>query len=157
MRSGRLEEIEAQLKEQREAARRALIARVLDAFGDVRLHGGWSLHQARALDDYLGEDEVRAARALDEEVRWQDIPDEKIHRLHDTLAFMDPEGFRFHLPRFMQFALEHLEERDSFSDSNACASAIYWADLRDSSDRFSLFSGEQRTVVQAFGDFYIDK
>ena len=89
---------------------RQLLAEIEAAFGDVRLGGGVSLHQARAIDDFhlgLGGPDFAAARRLDAEERWQDIPDGKVENLSDTLVFMDAEGFRFHMPRFMVYMLTH--------------------------------------------------
>ncbi|MDB5297630.1 MAG: hypothetical protein JWO31_3613 [Phycisphaerales bacterium] len=94
---------------EREAERLRLIRQVEAAFDGVELGDGVSLHQARGMDDHASDAEVAAARALDAEGRWQDVSDEKLDRLSDTLPFMDAEGFRFYLPRFMLFALKHDE------------------------------------------------
>jgi hypothetical protein len=64
-------------------------SRVGTAHDGVELGEGVSLHQARAMDDYRSDAEVAAARALDTESRWQDVTDEKLERLSDTLPFMD--------------------------------------------------------------------
>lgn len=129
-----------------------MLARIESAFQGVQLGNGVSLHQARAMDDWEHDATVAAARALDTEERWQDISDEKLHRLSDTLPFMDAEGFRFHIPRFMVFNLNN-----ETSDSWAYASAIYWSDMRErTGDHLALLSNEQREVIQAFFEFHAD-
>ncbi len=94
----------------REAERLRLIHEIEAAFEGVALGNGVSLHQARAMDDdWVNQSDVADLRSQDPEERWQDISDEKLDLLADTLPFMDPEGFRFYLPRFMVFALKHSE------------------------------------------------
>lgn len=133
----------------REATRAALIGRIESAFANVALGGGRSMHQADAIDDYEPDDEVAKVRALDTEQRWQDIPDDKVAGFPSVLHFFDPEGFRFHYPRFMVFTL-----RNEDSDSASPDTAIYCSDIEKRPDQFSLFSEEQKSVVRAFRAFY---
>jgi hypothetical protein len=134
----------------RDAERDSLIARIEAAFGHVRLGEGVSLHQARAMDDYESEATIASVRTFDTEHRWQDVSDEKLDRLSDTLPFMDAEGFRFYMPRFMTFAL-----RNEGSGSWARDTAIYWSDTRErAGDHLALLSDEQRDVIRAFCEFY---
>lgn len=138
----------------REAQRKSLIAQIEAAFGDVRLGNGVSLHQARAMDNYEDDATIGAARALDTEERWQDISDEKLKHLSDTLSFMDAEGFRFHIPRFMMFVLTH-EASDEESDVVTAEYAKRFSDMRGNpGDRLELLSSEQREVIRAFADFH---
>jgi hypothetical protein len=141
---------------EREAERLRLIREVEAAFNGVALGNGVSLHQARAMDDYASDAEVAAARAMDTEERWQEVPDEKLDRLADTLPFMDAEGFRFYLPRFMLFALKH-SEGSEYSSSWACGTAIYWSDLRDTTGKHALLTREQREAVRTFGEYFRDE
>ena len=136
----------------REATRAVLIERIEAAFANVALGGGRSMHQADAVDDYEPEDVVAKARALDTEERWQDIADEKVARFPSVLPFFDPEGFRFHYPRFMIFAL-----RNEDSESASPDTAIFSSDIEGWPDRFSLFNEEQKEVVRAFRAFYADR
>jgi hypothetical protein len=138
---------------EREAERLRLIRDVEAAFDGVALGNGVSLHQARAMDDYAPDAEIAAARALDTEDRWQDVPDKKLDRLSDTLPFMDAERFRFYLPRFMLFALTH-RGGSEYPGSWAADTAIYWSDPRQSADKIGLMTPRQREVVQAFNAFY---
>ncbi|HZK79927.1 MAG TPA: DUF6714 family protein [Humisphaera sp.] len=135
---------------QRERIKPQLLRQIEAAFDGVELGGGVSLHQARAMDDYAPAEEIRAARAEDTERRWQDVSDEKLDRLHDTLPHMDSEGFRFYIPRFMTFAL-----RNESSQNFACGDAIYWTDTPERYARhLNLLSDEQREAIEAFAGFF---
>jgi len=131
---------------------RQLLAEIEAAFGDVRLGDGISLHQARALDDYETDEVVAAARALDAVARWQDITDDKLDRLNDTLAFMDAAGFRYHLPRFMTWSLTHA---GTGTGSFAIDAPVYACDFRNNlkeyaMSRYALLSPEQLRTVARF-------
>jgi hypothetical protein len=127
---------------------RQLLADVEAAFGDVRLGAGVSLHQARAIDDHwVEQSDVADLRSKDPEERWQDITDEKLDRFSDTLAFMDAEGFRFHLPRFIVYSLTHADDATSSWAEDA---PIYYCMGKDELGRYSLLSPEQRRVVARF-------
>ena len=142
--------IQEEWEAERDAVRAKLLRQIESAFDGVELGGGVSLHQARAMDDYESPSEIAAARTLDTESRWQDISDEKLDRLSHTLAHMDAEGFRFHIPRFMTYAL--LNEG---SGSFATFSPIYFTEKSRRSDtRTNLLSEDQRAAVEAFADFY---
>jgi len=138
-----------------EQRRQALIAEIEAAFTDVRLGDGVSLHQARALDDYWSHEEAAAARRHDREERWRDISDEKVRNFNDTLTFMDAAGFRFHLPRFMVFALENPTD-----EMPVCLFSICALKRRDDG-KFRLLNDEQRRAINHFlrhvmkyGDFF---
>jgi hypothetical protein len=135
---------------QREAERRELLCRIESAFGAVQLCGGLSLHQGRARDNYESPEGVAAARTFDTEVTWQEIPDAKVDRLGDALSFLDAEGFRFYIPRFMMFALEH----SGHSSSWASAAPVYCADVPEGSGQLALLSAEQREVLREFVRFF---
>jgi hypothetical protein len=138
---------------ERNIERQRLVSQIEAAFDGVELGNGTSLHQGRALDDYQPEEAVRQARDADTESRWQEIPDEKVETLWDALSFLDAEGFRFYIPRFMIYALHH---RGTETDSLASDSAISAGDPRDASGRQSLLSGPQREALRAFAVFFQD-
>jgi hypothetical protein len=145
-----------------------LIREIEAAFEKVALGSGVSLQVANALDDYATEAELNALRQRDVERRWQDIPDEEIEQFHDTLAFMDAEGFRFHIPRFMLYALGSCQTRQSgdashhSSDPGIVDDVIYALDLSGQApdlhehtlDKFRLFSGRQRMAIAHFLAFF---
>lgn len=126
-----------------------LLAEIEQAFGGVELGGGLSMHQAGAMDLLLEPEEVLQARVLDPEARWQDIPDDRLDEFHFALTYMDPEGLRFHLPRFMVFALEN-----PGLDSPAVDAAVYACDFGEEMKQevlaqFNAMSRKQmRTIAQ---------
>jgi hypothetical protein len=128
--------------------RQQLLDDIEAAFGDTRLAGGVSLHQARAIDDYEGADKIAEARKLDSDERWQDISDATIDELNDTLLFLDAEGFRFYIPRFIVYVLTHAGDG---TGSWAVDGTIYTFQYKeDEAARYSLLSPEQRRVIARF-------
>jgi hypothetical protein len=128
----------------------ALFQEVHAVFGKVELGDGLSLHQAGAMDLMLTPEEVRQSRRLDPETRWQDIPDSKVEEFHYALTFMDPEGMRFHLPRFIVYSLEH-----PGLDSPAVDAAVYACDFGDDVDdqvlgQFNAMSRRQMRTIANF-------
>jgi len=133
-----------------QAQLRPLLAEIDRAFRGVRLEDGLSLHQAQAIDLYRSESEIKAARHLDKEERWQDIPDGKIERFASSLSFLDALGFRFHIPRFMVYSLTHGE-----SVAPAVNYTIYNCDFEDKTKdralaRYSLLSSPQRKTIAKY-------
>jgi hypothetical protein len=127
-----------------------LIAEIESAFGKAELGIGLSLHQAKAMDLLQSPEEVLEARPLDPETRWQDIPDEKVEEFHYALTFLDPASLRFHLPRFMVFALEN-----PGLDSPAVDAAVYACDFGEEMEQdvlaqFNAMSREQMKTVAHF-------
>jgi hypothetical protein len=84
------------------------------------------------------------------------VPDEKVHRLADTLPFMDWKGLRFYLPRFMLFALQHRDRTAAYRGSEACEVAIQWGDVRYTSGNPPPWTPAQRDAVQAFIEHFRD-
>lgn len=129
-----------------------IIEMINNAFENVMIEKGLSLHQARAIADYSDKAGVLAARLLDPEIRWQDIQDDKIIRFNDSMTFLDPEGFRFYLPYFIIYALRHYDPRTGQID----ADGIIWA-LTDTSGYYSeclaILSAKQRAAAAAFLNF----
>ena len=129
-----------------------LIAEIEDAFGKEELGDGLSMHQAGAMDLLLEPEEVLQARALDPEARWQDIPDERVDEFHYALTYMDPEGLRFHLPRFMVFALEN-----PGLDSPAVDAAVYACDFGEEMKQEVLaqFNAMSRNQMRTIAHFLV--
>ncbi|CAN5820391.1 hypothetical protein BH23ACT12_BH23ACT12_02140 [soil metagenome] len=127
-----------------------LIEQINAVFGRVELGDGLSLHQARAMDRLQPPEDVLEARPLDREDRWQEISDGKVEEFHYALTFMDPEGLRFHLPRFMVFALEH-----PGLDSPAIDAAVYACDFGDEMDQdvVAQFNAMSRTQMKTIAGF----
>ena len=84
-----------------------LIAEITSAFDGVVREDGITLHQAIAIDDWRTPEEQLAARQLDTEQRWQDVPDDVIVACESALSFLDAKGFRYYLPAFMVCGLRN--------------------------------------------------
>ena len=126
---------------------------IRDAFGDVALGSGISLHQAQALDHLEPPEAVRRARKRDAEDRWDEIPDAKVDEFHYALTYLDPAGLRFYLPRFMIYTLEH-----PGLDSPAVDAAVYACDFGDDLQdevlaQFNAMSRRQMRVIANFLTF----
>jgi hypothetical protein len=90
-----------------------LIAEITAAFDGVSREDGTTLHEAEAIDDWKSDEECRAARRLDTEQRWQDVPYEDIWACCSALSFLDAKGFLYYLPAFMVHGLRHFEDDPS--------------------------------------------
>lgn len=145
-----------------ESRRSALAAEITAAFDGVAREGGTTLHEAEARDDRRTEEEQRAARRLDTERRWQDVPDEDIRACGSALSFLDAKGFRYYIPAFMLYGLRHWDD-DMNGVVNSCLFHLlheYPKSLRQSEPasiaRGYDFSDAQCKAVAAFLRFVVD-
>lgn len=93
-----------------ERRRVALIAEITAAFACVSREDGITLHEAEAIDDRKSAEECRAARQLDIEQQWQNVPEQDIWACCSALSFLDAKGFRYYLPAFMLYGLKNWED-----------------------------------------------
>jgi predicted negative regulator of RcsB-dependent stress response len=122
-----------------------LIRQIESAFDGVQLGDGVSLHEAEAIDDNLSEQECAAARKLDRESRWQDVPDAAIRDHSSSLYFMDEFGTWFYLPAYMIWSLKNYTISDSLSISHAASKL--------KSCRAGQFTQQQCQAIQAYLQF----
>jgi hypothetical protein len=95
------------LSERIEEERIALVQDINDAFRDVELGDGVSLHEADVIDGYGTMDERKKARLLDAEKSWQGISEDKLWQFQwGPFSFMNEKGKRFYLPAFMTYSLK---------------------------------------------------
>lgn len=147
-----------------ELRRDALIAEITAAFDGVEREDGITLHEAEALDDRLSDAEQRAARALDTDERWQDVPDKDIAWCCSALSFLDAKGFRYYFPAFMIYALKHWDDpEDSGSILSSCFHHMiqdYPTSMRKTEPAVIAgkkgFANEHSKAVAAFLRFVID-
>ncbi len=99
--------------------RAALIDEITAAFDGVSREDGTTLHEAEARDNRESDEKQRAARRLDVEQRWQDVPDAAISACCSALSFLCPKGFRYYIPVFMLYGLRHLEN-DPYGILSSC-------------------------------------
>lgn len=90
-----------------ESRRSALVVEITAAFDGVSREDGTTLHEAEAMDEWKSDEEQRAARRLDREARWQDVPDDDISACCSALSYLDGKGFRYYIPAFMVYGLRH--------------------------------------------------
>lgn len=96
---------------------RAIIEAIHAAFRGVP-RGQITLHEAEVIDEYGSAEERRDARKLDTDQEWEEIPDEHIEECTTALCHVDPESWRYYIPRYMEWSLSHFRTNDSFvSDS----------------------------------------
>jgi len=85
-----------------------LLALIAEAFKDVRLEDGVSLHETIVIDNYGSKDAMMRARSRDEKMDWQKlIHDPELLEVNGIggLAFYDAKGLRFHLPAYLSVVL----------------------------------------------------
>jgi hypothetical protein len=90
----------------------ALIREIQMAFQDVR-RGRITLHEAELIDDYGSKNERVAAHKLDNERRWQDVPDHSIEECTNALCHLDPKSWRYYIAPYMIWTLRNFLSSDS--------------------------------------------
>jgi len=141
---------------------------ICHSFADVTRDEGVTLHEASVIDAYGSDTERFAARELDTDLRWQDVPDHLIESHSDTLCFVDPKGFRYYLPAYMIWALRHFRTSDSFSVDHVIYSLIISEGfykkkkLEDAHrewklERFEVFTDEQAKMICRFLRFMAEQ
>ena len=78
-----------------------LIAEIRSAFAGVSIKGGITLTEAYAIDNYEDAATRSRARAQDTYTDWTKIDVCRLDPGQSALSFIDPIGFRFHLPAYM--------------------------------------------------------
>lgn len=102
-----------------------------EAFGDVQLGDGVTLHEATAIDEYASPAERRAARRLDTAERWQDVPDEHIARNDAVFSYLGIKGHVFYAPAYMCWLLRTGYATDSNSTAAAQQAFHPWGVLHE--------------------------
>lgn len=121
-----------------------LIAEIAAAFDGIPLEDGTTLHQAIAIDDWKTPEEQFAARRLDTEPRWQDVPDDAIIACQSALSFLDAKGFRYYLPAFMVCGL-----RNGDNDAGRVVDTCEYHLLHESQK--SLRQSEPSSIAAKYG------
>jgi hypothetical protein len=82
-----------------------LIADINEAFTFVSIDNGVTLSEADAIDDHYGPKKRAKARAKDTYKHWNEINLPAKDPGDSALSFVDPIGFRFHLPAYMSYII----------------------------------------------------
>lgn len=88
---------------------------IREAFAEVTRGDGVTLHEADVIDDYGSDQERLAARQLDTDQHWSEVPDALIARMPHALSFLDESGFRYYLPAYLSWTLRSYDSTDSAS------------------------------------------
>lgn len=130
-----------------------LLDLIRDAFGDVALGDGISLHEARAIDNYCTLEKRREARAKDTEESWQQIPDAVIEEHYDIFPFLDAKGFRYLLPAYMCWTVRYLKKSQSCTSEfivYALMPRCWLAEEGEKNVLFEQLTDKQRRAVAQF-------
>ena len=91
----------------RPIARERVVQAIAEAFRGVTRTGGVSLHETVPIDNYEGTAARAAARKLDVDRRWEDVPHADLAEVCGIggIAFFDPIAWRYYLPAYMTWWL----------------------------------------------------
>jgi hypothetical protein len=132
--------------------RNEVIADICTAFHGVSREDGISLHETDVIDDYGTLEERLAARQLDTDTSWEDVPSPLIEQFCEAFGFLDPKGFRYYIPAFMRWTLKHFDT----SGSSSIDYTIYAFDHSDnaaSREKYEALSNAQRVACSRFLTF----
>lgn len=87
-----------------------MIEEIKSAFNDVKRGNSTTLHEALAIDNWQPDHLVTAARKLDTDTRWQDVPEHLLRNHVSVLSFLDDLGFRYYLPAFLVYGLTNQDQ-----------------------------------------------
>jgi hypothetical protein len=131
-----------------------VISTIEKAFKDTPKPRNITMRIARAIDDYWDVDpsECQRLRELDNDNDWRDIPDKLVEKYCDIFHFLDADGFRYYLPRFMvwtirRYGSSRLGNPDSFMycmDPDFDKEDIHW----------NYLSPEQKYAYVLFLKYY---
>lgn len=127
-----------------------LLRRIEEAFRGVELGDGVSLHETIAIDNYEGDAQREAARALDEKHDWRKLLDTPalVEIVHvGGLSFFDAAGLRFHLPAYLSLAVLDPDRENAGEILESLM--FHLTHLSDyNRARFSLLGGPERACVR---------
>ncbi|MEL6498346.1 MAG: DUF6714 family protein [Planctomycetota bacterium] len=131
----------------------SVLEEIARAFRGVSIKGGVTISEAYAIDDYEPDDVRAAARASDTYQKWTDV-DVRQDMGGSALTFMDPIGFRFHLPAYMSLVVRVELGDVPNTDSNCLIkfeqSWMFEQSNELHSEQFSIFDHAQRRAVARF-------
>lgn len=138
------------------ATRTKALAQLAAAFDMVRLEDGVSLHEADAIDDYAGKEERAAARALDGDVAWMDVPSSELERMYWVWSYFDAKGFRCYLPAALRWWMGEFSNPDSNSTTISCVLYAFQRPTAFQSitdEQMRLLTPEQLAAIQSCLDW----
>lgn len=132
------------------------MAQIHEAFDGTSRGNGITLHQANVRDNYGPPEEEKAARDLDRDEKWQDVPEKDIEFCQSALSFLDVAGFRYYIPVFMLYALKYWDS-DAADARNSCQHhliQVYPKSMRKSEpSEIAVMYGFSKLQIQAVAAF----
>ena len=122
---------------------------IYEAFEEVILENGVSLHETIKIDNYGMTDEVLESQIkADERNNWKNLVDEpELIEVNGIggLSFYDAKGLRFHLPAYLCLTVNN-------PDTDISESLIFHLTHLETynRERFSILTIEQRKAVKVF-------
>ncbi len=140
---------------QLQTKRDALVKDIRAAFSDVSRKGGTSLAEVEPLDAGASERQCKRIRAEQRDKHWSEVDLRKHDPCGIGMSFLDPIGFRYHLPAYMidqltigNHDIDEVEHDDWMGQQSVLFRLCDPDDF--SKDRFDLLSLAQRSVVARF-------
>ena len=128
-----------------------IIKKIENAFDGVKKPENVTMRVARAIDDYITEDEFADLRKKEIETKWQDIPDSDIEFYDDILTYLSPIGMRYYLPRYMTWSLHNFKNSDL-----AIPDYVIFRLNNSTPEEWDLFDKNQRSACIEFLKFCAD-
>lgn len=138
-----------------QAKRDVLVEDIRAAFSDVSRKGGTSLAEVEPLDAGANELQCKRIRAQQRDKHWSEVDLRKHDPSGVGMCFLDPIGFRYHLPAYMIDQLtvgnHDIDEVEHDEWKGQQAVMFHLCDPDDFlKERFDLLSKAQRCVVARF-------
>jgi hypothetical protein len=130
------------------ALRQSIIHEIEAAFEGVCREDGVTLHEAEVLDSYGTDEERAAARKLDTDTRWQDVPDEWIEASDYVLNYAEAKGFRYYIPAYIRWTLANYYPDSSLTIGHVILT--FAMRFEEDQPKFELLTNDQRTAICKF-------
>jgi hypothetical protein len=135
------------------------------AFAGLQRDEDCTLHQAQLLDQTMSreisEEEWAAAKGLDPQTDWRDVPAASLDECDAVLSHASPQSWLFYIPAYMKRALELLD--DDSIQSNLPNSVIFHLTFEKADqglwwyglERFKQLTSQQVEAVVGFLSYIV--
>lgn len=134
-------------------ALKELVREIESNFKEVSRAGGISLHQAKVLNNRGTDEEFNLALSLDTDKHWSEIDNITLEKHSDTLFFLDPIGFKYYLPAYINYGLADIDANHRVNDMLYSITDLLLIDCtkdENTNYRTSLFTEEQKKAISHF-------
>lgn len=122
------------------------------AFDGVK-RGKDCLRKAQAWSSYEGYEGEPDPDTVDPDAPWHAVSDAEIEAAPDAPYFLDAEAFRFYVPGFMRFSIDHLDS-DEYDIAGQTLSQFVSLSMRFD-DRRAAFTDDQLDAIELFLQFFL--